>query len=243
VGEGERRGMSSTWMTGLEPALGGQVLPVDRYHTGLRLALLGMWFGIVVVLYLAGRALLVLIGVEINAGSILVLVLGAILLTQVIGRWGEKQMLERWPSGRTVHLESGSVTLNEKSSVTRIDLRQKMNYWRWRFVIRGRRGGRVSNGHACVAVRLVQGDTAFSVYAFVPPKQAEALIARYPFYELRGSEDPRREKSQLGGREAVYYSAERARWESGAEVDPADFETLLKHVAAALPEFAMATTS
>ena len=226
---------------GPESAASGQVLPVDRYHTGVRMASLALWFVVIMLFYLIGRILFGLVGGEISGGSLLVLVVGAIVLAQPVARWGEKQLVARWTSGRSVRLESGAITLREKSGALRIDLRQKVNYWRWWFVIRGRRGGRVSSGHYCVAVRLAQNDAAFSVYAFLPPKAAEAFGARYRFYELRGSND--KEKTSLGGRDAVYLAAERARWESGAEVDLADFETLLKHLATAVPEFATMTAS
>ncbi len=226
---------------GREPATTGQVLPVDRYHTGVRLASLALWFVVVMLFYGIGRFLVGLMGGEISGVSLLVLIVGAIVLGQPVARWGEKQLVARWTSGRAVHLEAGAVTLRDKSGALRIDLRQKVNYWRWQFVIRGRRGGRVSNGQHCVAMRLTQNDGAFSVYTFLPPKAAEALGARYRFYELRSSKD--KEKPSLGGRDAVYLAAERARWESGAEVDPADFETLLKHLAAAVPEFATMTAA
>jgi hypothetical protein len=224
---------------GREPAAAGQVLPVDRYHTGVRFATLALWFVVILLFYLLGHLLFGLLGVQINGGSLLVLVVGAILVAQPVARWGEKQLVARWTSGRSVHLEAGALTLREKSGDKRIDLRQKVNYWRWQFVIRGRRAGRIPNGHYCAAVRLTQNDTTLSVYTFLPPKAAEALGARYRFYDLRGSSD--KDKPSLGGRDALYLAAEHARWDSGAEIDAADFETLLKHLAAAVPEFATMT--
>jgi hypothetical protein len=225
--------------TGKEGAPAGQVLQVDRYHTGVRLAALAMWFGVIMALYLLGRGLFVLAGGEISAASLLVLVVGALLLAQPVARWGEKQLVARWTSGRSLVLEPGAVTLREKSGAQRIDLTQKVNYLRWRFEIRGRRGGRVPTGHYCAAIRLTQTDAAFGVYTFLAPKAAEALSARYRFYEVRGSND--KEKPPPGGRDAAFLAAERARWESGAEVDPADFDALLEHLAAAVPEFAAMT--
>lgn len=233
--------MKESVLVAKEPMVGGQVLPVDRYHTGVRLATLVMWFVVVILFYLTGRFLLGLTGGEVTGASLLVLAVGAVLLAYPVTRWGERQLVARWTSGRAVHLDSGSVALREKSGGLRIDLRQKVNYWRWWFVIRDRRGGRVSNGHYCVAVRLTQNDTAFSLYAFLPPKAAEALGARYRFYQLHGSKD--KDRPPLGGRDAVYLAAEHARWDSGAEIDPADFEMLLQHLAAFVPEFATITAA
>jgi hypothetical protein len=105
------------------------------------MASLALWFVVIMLFYLIGRILFGLVGGEISGGSLLVLVVGAIVLAQPVARWGEKQLVARWTSGRSVRLESGAITLREKSGALRIDLRQKVNYWRWWFVIRGRRGG------------------------------------------------------------------------------------------------------
>jgi hypothetical protein len=115
---------------------------------------------------------------------------------------------------------------------------QRWNYWRWRFVVKRRRGGRVPTGHHCCALRLVQGDKVASWYAFVSPSGAEAMAARYVFYELRAPSD--KDKPALGGRDAQYLAAENHRWESGAELDTADFQALLEHLAAHHPEFGRA---
>lgn len=235
--------MSDSALSTPTDSIAGQVLPVDRYHTGVRLAALGLWFAAVGGLYAAGRWLYGLLAGEISGASLLILVVGAFLLAQPLARFGEQQLLKLWPSGRSLHLGSGAVTLRERSRAARIDLGQKVNYWRWRFEIRGRRGGRVPNGHFCVAVRLAQPQAAFSVYAFAPPQTAQTLAARYAFHELRGSLDGSGNKPPLGGRDAVYLAAERARWESGAEVEPADFERLLDHLSGAVPDFKSATAS
>jgi hypothetical protein len=148
--------------------------------------------------------------------------------------------------------------LRERPQAQTFDLARKVNYWRWRFQIRERRAGRVPNGHFCCAIRLVQdaggvgaeADAASAVlYAFVPPEQAEALKGRYPFYELRRSKDMAAGSSgssapgALGGRDATFLAAEKARWEAGAELEAADFEPLMDYLAAYLPDFSAAPTS
>ncbi len=233
--------MSGSTMMTQEPVLAGRVLPADRFHPGVRLAALAIWFGAIALIYFTGNLLFSLAGGALTGASFLVLTLGAMLLAQPVARWGERLLIARWPSGRAVQLGAGALTLHEKSGAVRIDLRQKVNYWRWRFVIRRTRGGRVPNGHACMAARLAQNEAAVSVYAFLSPKQTEALAARYPFYELRAPSD--KDRPLLGGRDAMYLAAEKARWESGAEVDPADFETLLDYLAGSVPEFRGNTAS
>ena len=50
-------------------------------------------------------------------------------------------------------------------------------------------------------------------------------------------------KLALGGRDAMYLTAENTRWQSGAELDPADFQALLGHLTAPLPEVGRAPAS
>src|SRR5262249_11681385 len=117
----------------------------------------------------------------------------------------------------------------------------KVNYWRWRFNVGKRRRGRVPGNYHCLAVRLVQGDTVVTVYSFLSPAAAEALAARFTFYELRRPNDPA--KGTLGGRDAIFMAAEHTRWEEGAELEPGDFETLIGHLATYLPDFPRSSQS
>lgn len=218
-----------------------QELQADRYHTGLRLATLGLWFGAIGAIFFIGLGLGNLIfGLVVGVGY-LILFLVALFAAQPLAAWGEQQLIARWPSGRAIRLASGRLTMHEKTGVTPFDLTQKVNHWRWRFEIRGRRGGRVPNGHFCFALRLVQGEAAIILYAFFPPSQAKETEARFPFYDLRPLAG--QGKIPLGGREAIYLTAEHARWDIGAELTPADFDALLTHLTAHLPEFAVAPNS
>jgi hypothetical protein len=186
------------------------------------------------VLRVATQAIL---GQVAGIGTVL-LVVAAVVLAQPLAWLGERQLVNRWPSGRTASLQPGQLVWRENDRAITFDLRQTLNYWRWRFVVRRRRGGRVPTGHHCCAIRLAQGDDVASWYAFIAPAAAEALAARYAFYELRAPSD--KDKPALGGRDAQFLSAENERWESGAELDPADFEALLAHLAAHGPSFGVA---
>jgi hypothetical protein len=217
-------------------------LPADRYHIGVRLGSIGLWVVILVALYAVFAYVLRLVLGETFGGIYLIPIIVALFLSQPVSRWAEGLLMQRWPSGRAVRLEDGALTLVEKSGPVRFDLSSgKANFWRWHFVVKNRRSGRVSNGDQVCALRLVQGEAVVSLYAFVNKKNVEALFARYPFFELQRATDP--EKRPLGGREAVFFAAEQTRWESGAELDPADFEALLNHLAAYLPEFKSNTSS
>src|SRR5712692_2906400 len=94
----------------------------------------------------------------------LVVWLAAIVVAQPLAWLAEKQLLIHWPSGRAVELEPGQLTWRDRAQTVRLDLRQKVNYWRWHFSVRRRHGGRIPSNYHCVAMRLVQGDAVISLY-------------------------------------------------------------------------------
>jgi hypothetical protein len=214
----------------------GRELRADRFHAGVRLAALLGWLGSVVVVFLLLRLAVTLITgrAPAGAGSVVVGVF-ALGLAWPLAWLIERYSVRAWPSGRAASLLPGRLRWRDGGRVADLDLRDKVNYWRWRFEVRGRRGGRVPNGYSVMAVRLIQGDTVVSLFAFVPPAAATALAAHYPFYELRRTKDEG--KVALGGRDAIYLAAENERWEAGAELTPADFETLIAHLAESIPDF------
>jgi hypothetical protein len=90
---------------------------------------------------------------------------------------------------------------------------------------------------------MVQGDSVVSLYTFLAPAAATALTARMPFYELRRPSEQGKAGPALGGRDAMYLAAEHARWDTGAELDAADFEALLAHLESGIPDFSRSTQS
>jgi len=213
-----------------------RTLPADPYHGGVRFTALGVWFGAIVVAYLILRWLADLIVGGVAGIGVMLLVILAVLAAQPLAYLAERWLVRRWPSGRELHLEPSALTWRTREATIRFDLGQTLNYWRWRFVIKRRRGGRIASGHHLFAVRLVQGEAEVSVYTFLPPAAADALDIRIAFYELRSSAATG--KAALGGRDAVYLAAEEARWASGAELNPVDFEAFLSHLATNATDFA-----
>jgi len=213
----------------------GQRLPADRYHTGVRVVTLLMWFVAIVAAYIVLDFVATRVFGAIAGLGVLLLLVGAIIVAQPLAWLGERQLLARWPSGRSAQLEPGALIWRDNRQTARFDLHQKMNYWRWRFAVGRRRSGRIPSNSHCFAIRLVQGDTVVTFYTFFSPAAADSVSARYPFYELRRPNDPA--KSSLGGRDAIYLAAEHTRWDEGAELDPADFEALMAHLSAHLAEF------
>ncbi|MBL8059073.1 MAG: hypothetical protein JNK29_20380 [Anaerolineales bacterium] len=217
-------------------------LLLDRHHGLARLAALGWWLLTTVGLYLAGLYLAGQLLGESGNWFWLPWLLAVLFLSQFIGRWGEAQTARLLPSGRTLELGPHRLSLVEPSGRQTFDLTRKVNHWRWWFVVRERRGGRVPNGHQCCALRLVQdtGDgleASADLYAFLPPAAAEALRARFGFYELRRAKDGPASADAQGGRDPTFLAVEKKRWEAGAELEPADLQLLLEHLAGSLPDF------
>jgi hypothetical protein len=238
---------------GSSPLAGSRQLLLDRFHTGVRLASLLFWVLATGSIYLAGITVWqALFGTE-QGWFWMPWIILTLLLSQPVGRWGEQQLMRLWPSGRTLGLEGARLTLSEKTGAQVFDLGRKLNYWRWYFIIRERRAGRVPNGHYCCALRLLQDDgvasgASASLYAFFPPERARTLLERFPSYELRPSMSARLPAlpqaapmpgagSPLAGRDPTFLTAEKLRWEIGAELEPDDFEVLLQHLQKYLPEF------
>ncbi len=222
-------------------------LRADPFHAGVRLASLGGWLAAVSGVYFIGAWVWGLIFGDSQSWFWLPWLIITLFLSQPLARRGERWLQQHWSSGRTVRLASGSVTMREKAGDQPLNLAHKVNYWRWHFQIRDRRGGRVPNGHHCYALRLVQDDHVVNLYTFLAPGEAEKLTARWDFYEIRRASandaHPPARAVTLGGRDATYLSAEHERWERGAELTPADFEALLAHLDQHLPAFAAAPTS
>lgn len=208
-------------------------LPADRYHLGVRLSLVA-WFVfslVMVVAVVGGLAQMVVGGWGWLAGYA-----AALLSAQPLSRWAEKYLLARWPSGRVVRLQAGLLNLHTKEATHSVALGADTRFARWYFVVRGRSSGRVPNGHVCLALRCADDQQAVSIYAFMPPKQAEAVRAGYPFYELRRMNE--KGTVTLGGRDPAFLAAEQERWNIGAELDAADFAALLEALNADWPGFA-----
>lgn len=228
--------MAISSLTTTEP--GPRHLPADRFHSKVRVGALGLWLVIVGLLYGLGYVIWQTFIDPSATGAWLPVLLGAVLLSQPLARAAERQLVRVWPSGRAVSLDAGTLIMREKSNSHPFDLNGgAVNYWRWYFKVTNRRSGRVSNGDLVCALRLVQGEREANLYAFIPKKQADSFLARYTFYELKPLSETIKGKMTLGGHDAVYRTAEKSRWELGAELDPVDFDAALAHLAAHLPNF------
>jgi hypothetical protein len=229
-----------TTSPGVTSAPAAPPLFADRFHAGVRLTALGLWLGVVALIYWIILQLALLV-TDVEGVGYGIIVIVAVVVSQPLALVIERALVRFWPSGRAAELAPGQLLWRDREQMVRFDFGKKLNFWRWRFEITQARRGRVPKGHHCFAVRLVQDDAVAIFYAFASPKQADALQAQFPFYELRREKETG--KLPFGGRDPVYLAAENARWDAGAELDLADLEALLKHLSQATLEFSHVPSS
>jgi hypothetical protein len=117
---------------------------------------------------------------------------------------------------------------------------------RWFFRLRGyARGGkerRMPASWLCLACQLQQGEVKLILFTFMPPARAQALLS--DFHEIKPAEvytrsvkdrlvapsRPTVPAATLAGKEGRYWLAERNRWQEGAELTAADFETFIQAI-------------
>src|SRR5690242_9542875 len=121
------------------PAL-GRTLPADRFHTGVRVVSMVLWFVSIILVYVLLQLLAAAVGVSTAGVGVLIVIVLAVVVAQPLAFLAERQLMRRWPSGRAMELEPSALVWRDKGQTIRLNLRETVNYWRWRFVIKRRRG-------------------------------------------------------------------------------------------------------
>jgi hypothetical protein len=93
-------------------------------------------------------------------------------------------------------------------------------------------------------VQIQDEDETIVVFAYVPPKKKEKIVARHELLELdpghvydtsfsarfRPPARPEISPEVIAGKQGKYWLAERQRWRAGVELEPEDFEILLQYL-------------
>ncbi len=146
--------------------------------------------------------------------------------------WFTERALRRvWPSGRVLLGDTDNLVLREKNGeMVEIAWNGETEILAWHFTISSRRVS-VPKGWRCVSIQLSQPDRLITVYAFMSPADFEMLPANHIFEELislRETTGQQPTKDELKERpQSELWRAERTRWQAGAEMQPADFSSLL----------------
>ncbi len=209
---------------------------VDANHGGIRLVVLVILVGGSVLGFVAVSNLVETLTV--GPGEICLTVPGGLALGVTMAWVAERVLRVVWPSGRWIEVFPDRVTLHERSGEpVSIYTDKWVNVLSWHFVIRQRRVS-VPRGWCCVALRMLQDENLIAPYAFVKPSVAESIPQWHAFEELisrkHAPKRGREHELKLISEQGHLRTAEKDRWNNGAEMQPADFIALVAELDARL---------
>lgn len=220
-------------------APGERVIPVDTEHFKVRLLVPILTAVAVVAAHLvATRVLDALMGEDASPLCLVLLIDLAVLVGA--GMLIERALKRFLPSRRNARLSDERVVLSDERrsppDVREIAWDQMVNVNTWYFEIKRR--ARVPKGWYCMAVHLLQNDTELIFYAFMSPKDAEALPSYNRFVRLRPRKEaePHTDLRQAATQRRLL-KLEDARWIDGAEIAPDDLRSLLAMIEIRVPEW------
>lgn len=166
----------------------------------------------------------------------------------------DKWLKQMWRSGQTIHLTpQQSIALHQtnKEPCT-IDLTQPHETLCWHYQMGNwpkiGRERQIQTGWYCHALAIQQKELQLILFAFLPNQKSEPVRQQFAsqalnmaqLYEtdqtsrlprMRPSlERPKIPEHLLISPERIYWLGERARWQHGRELTPADFQTILEAV-------------
>ncbi len=200
---------------------------VDREHSGLRLGMVGLFFAILVIVFLITNALISSEGFNILAGLV------AFAVAAIVTRLADPVLKRMWPSKRSLQLDANGARMMFNDTIqSQVHAEATANVHYWSFKIPRR--GRMPRGWYVVACALQQDDTYLAVYTFASPAQIEQLQKLKQFTELHGNKSKasaaKAESLRLAGEQRRLRLAEEHRWHDGGELTATDFETFIKRL-------------
>lgn len=205
------------------------VLPVDPEHTGLRLAIVGLFIATAVILYIV----IGLITPQSEGLNLLAIgggLAGAAVMTQV----ADSFFKQRWKSGRFLQIVGDKIQLALKDKVQReIDGAQHVNVLLWRFEISKRT--RIPKGWYMIALALQQDDLYLPIYTFVSPDDYNTLVYNKQYVMLQ--KQPDEKDMRLAGQQRRLRMAEDARWIEGGEMSKDDYLMYIARLRQQFPEW------
>ena len=202
-------------------------LQVDREHSGLRLGMVGLFVGILVIVFLIANTLIASEGFNLLAGIV------AFAVAAIVTRLSDPLLKRTFPSKRSLQLDANGARLvlgGQIQSDIRADATANLHYWSFKIP----RRGRMPRGWFVVACALQQDDTYLALYTFASPAQTEQLKKLKQFTELHSQKGKtsaaKAESLRLAGEQRRLRLAEEHRWHDGGELTAEDFETFIKRL-------------
>jgi hypothetical protein len=200
-------------------------IPVDSEHGALRLSVVGIFVGVWIITFAIANSVIT------NEGFNLIALIIAVVVAGLVARGSEQVLQKRWPSGRVVEMNANTIELTSKGKLQdKINAQEPFGILMWRFQTKKR--SRVPKGWFVIACALEQDDTYLAVYTFASPSDTELLQKRFKFTTLAtekeaNAKDVRQDSLRFAGEQRRLKLAETFRWNSGAEMSYADFETFM----------------
>ena len=208
-----------------------RVYKVDAEHGRLRLVVVAVFVVTGFVSYFIINA------VAPGTGLNLIAILGSFAIAYGITAMLEQALKRRWPSGRSVEVDTSGVRLMQNGAARQtIAAGEPANTLLWRF--QTKRRSRVPKGWYLLACALEQGDASVSVYTLMSPDQFKQVEQNERFKALKAKTDPTasatrgRDDLLLAGEQRRLLQAENQRWQTGAEMTVDDFNAYLASVSA-----------
>ena len=200
-------------------------LQVDPEHSGLRLGMVGLFIGVLVIVFIVANALIASDGFNLLAGIV------AFAVAAIITRLSDPLLKRTFPSKRSLQLDASGARMmlgDQIQTEIRADATANLHYWSFKIP----RRGRMPKGWFVVACALQQDDTYLPVYTFASPAQTEQLKKLKQFTELHSEKDKsaKAESLRLAGEQRRLRLAEEHRWHDGGELTATDFETFIKRL-------------
>jgi hypothetical protein len=206
------------------------IYTVDAEHGRLRL--------VVLVVFLVAWAITFAIFSSIiqSTGLNVIALLISMGIAFALATLVERQLKQRFPSGRTVVVDSTGVKLMRNGQLEQeMPANLAVNQLFWRFIIRKR--ARVPKGWSMLACALTHEDKYLTVYTFMSPAHLDNYPGTQTFIELVKQQPQNRTDLRAGGEQRRLYDAESHRYNEGAEMSVDDFKRYVGQIATQFPEW------
>lgn len=202
----------------------GLVLPVDREHTGIRVA----GCGVLVAVWAVTLGLTMTLFNLTPVVALLVALVIGVLATSLV----ERLLKGRWPSGRELLAGENQIALRKSATLERqVHTTEEVNVLAWYFVVD--RSRRVRKGWHVVGLSLQQEGEYLPVYTLASPEEFESLNDPPLFKKLerpKRTDDRAKTGLRQAGEQRRLLEAEQDRGYNGAELTVDDFRTYLAYL-------------
>lgn len=174
---------------------------VDPIHSGLRMAVLGSFFGAGIVSLATGLMLIP------NGAFLAVLLSGATAAGASVGT--ERYLKNKWPSGREFLADSERIALAKRGKIEAVvDVTKQVNILAWRFEVK-KDGPRAKKGWHLLGLGLEQDDNTVVIYSAASQEDFKKMPLSGAFTRLEKAKNI--EKSNLSSSSGIRRAGEQKR--------------------------------